>query len=195
MYIGKPIKEYLDDLAAKKPAPGGGSAAALAGSLGVGLLSMVCNFTLGKKKYKDFEADVSNILSRAEVLREKLTKLVDEDVEAYKKFTSSDKGENAVREVLSVPLEICNLTTEALELCPQLVEKGNTMLISDVGCAAELLEGAFHAAFFNVEINLVSMKAETFIVETRKHIIAERKKMLDIKDTVCKAVTEKMGGE
>ena len=52
------LKKYIDDLADKKPAPGGGCAAALVASLGVGLLSMVANFTIGKEKYKAFENEI-----------------------------------------------------------------------------------------------------------------------------------------
>ena len=193
MYINKPIREYLDDLAAKKPTPGGGSAAALAGSIGVGLLSMVCNFTLGKKKYSHVEDDIAKILSRAEYINKELYSLIDKDVEAYKKFGASDKGENALKEALSVPFEVCNLTHKALELCPELAEKGNTMLISDVGCGAELLEGAFLSSFFNVEINLVGIKDEAFIIKTRKQIVSMKENVASIKDAVSKTVTEKMG--
>ena len=79
MYVNNSVKVYLDDLAAKKPAPGGGSAAALIGATGIALISMVCNFTLGKKKYKEYETDLGRILSRSESLREELTKLIETD--------------------------------------------------------------------------------------------------------------------
>ena len=47
MYIDQPIRHFLDKLASKSPEPGGGSVAALTGSLGAGLVSMVCSLTLG----------------------------------------------------------------------------------------------------------------------------------------------------
>ncbi|HBG63060.1 MAG TPA: hypothetical protein DDX16_02260 [Candidatus Omnitrophica bacterium] len=46
MYSNQSLKHYLDNLAAKKPAPGGGSAAALVGAIGCALLSMACNGTI-----------------------------------------------------------------------------------------------------------------------------------------------------
>ncbi|MBI5145023.1 MAG: cyclodeaminase/cyclohydrolase family protein, partial [Candidatus Omnitrophica bacterium] len=52
------LKKYSDDLAAKLPAPGGGSAAALAAAMGVSLISMVVNFTLGKPKYAQYEREL-----------------------------------------------------------------------------------------------------------------------------------------
>jgi formiminotetrahydrofolate cyclodeaminase len=91
MYCNKSLKTYLDDLAAKKPAPGGGSAAALVGALGCALLSMVCNFTIGKDKYKDIEREIRKILSQTERLRKRFLSLVDLDVEAYAQVLKSHK--------------------------------------------------------------------------------------------------------
>ncbi len=51
------------------PTPGGGSVSALVGALGAALTSMVCNFTVGKEKFKDVETEVSQILSESEELR------------------------------------------------------------------------------------------------------------------------------
>ena len=192
MYINNSIKEYLDDLAAKLPAPGGGSAAALTGATGVALISMVCNFTLGKKKYKEFEQDVEKILSRAELIRKELMRLVDEDVATYKKFASSQKDDAALREALSVPLKVCELTHEAVKLCPELVDKSNTLLVSDVGCAAELLEGAFLSALFNVEINLAGIKDKDFMLKVRKVVEPMKEEVAVIRNTVTQEVTQKM---
>ncbi len=45
------VKAFTAELASNSPAPGGGSAAALAASLGSSLGSMVFNLTVGKKAY------------------------------------------------------------------------------------------------------------------------------------------------
>jgi len=52
MYLNGSIKEYLKDLAARKPAPGGGSAAALSAAVGASLISMVANYTVGNPSSK-----------------------------------------------------------------------------------------------------------------------------------------------
>lgn len=91
MYLEGKFKEYLDDLAAKKPAPGGGSAAAAVGALGVSLLSMVANFTVGKEKYKEVQPEIQEILSSSEKLRAELQKLVDEDIAAYQEVSAAYK--------------------------------------------------------------------------------------------------------
>ncbi|MBU2611342.1 MAG: glutamate formimidoyltransferase, partial [Chloroflexi bacterium] len=70
---------FLDDLAAATPAPGGGSAAAYAGALAAALVAMVARLTIGKKKYASVEAQMTEILNQAEKLRAELSVAVDED--------------------------------------------------------------------------------------------------------------------
>ena len=74
------LKEYLDALASGKPTPGGGSAAALVGALGTGLLSMVANFTIGREKYKSVEEEIKEGLQNCERIRNRLLALVHEDI-------------------------------------------------------------------------------------------------------------------
>ncbi len=185
MYYDGPFKTWADDLASKKPAPGGGSAAALVGVSGCALLSMVGNFTVGKKKYKDVEAEIQSLLDEVETCRAALAKLVDEDVNQYGKVTAAygmPKGteeekqarKNAIQEALkaamSVPLEACRLARQALLLAPILLEKGNKNLVSDVGVGAQCLACAWRSAWLNVEINLSFLKDEGFVADTRKEL-------------------------
>ena len=150
MYKGKSLKKYLDDLAAKLPAPGGGSAAALVASTGVALIGMVINFTLGKPKYAKYQTSLSETIAKSENIRERLLELVDLDVAAFK---SKDTSKS-----LNVPLEVIRLCFNAMKLCTPLVKKGNKNLISDVAVAAILIEAGFSSALFNVEINLRYIK-------------------------------------
>lgn len=160
MYIDKPIKDYLNDLAAKKPAPGGGSAAALQAALGVGLMSMVANYT----------KDGQDILKKTEAARCKLQGLVDADVEAYSKLSKVLKTakDEDYKQALKPPYEICKISAECLKLCEELVERGNKNLITDTAIAAMMLEGAFFAAKYNVYINLKYIKDMDFIGEIHK---------------------------
>lgn len=153
MYENKSLKKYVDDLAAKLPAPGGGSAAALAAGLGTALIGMVINFTLGKPKYAKYQNELRRMLSKSEKARERFLRLVDLDVVAF-------KSKN-INKALRVPLEISRLCSEAIKLCPALIKKGNINLISDVAVAAILLEAGFSTALFNVKINLKYLKDKT----------------------------------
>ena len=77
------VDEYLRRLASGDPTPGGGSASALAGALGAALVSMVCNLTIGRERYADFEADARQIQAESEALLERLQRGIDEDAAAY----------------------------------------------------------------------------------------------------------------
>ncbi len=148
MYRHKSLKKYLDDLAAKKPAPGGGSASALVGALGLSLLSMATNYTIGKKKYKDRESQMRKILSSTENLRKRLLELVDLDICVYRKFYES-KGklrDRVLKETKRIPRQIIKCCQKGFKLSSILVKRGNVNLISDVKAARTLLEAAQRAA-------------------------------------------------
>src|ERR687884_963858 len=81
--LDMPVAEFSSRLAAKEPTPGGGSAAALSGALGAGLVAMVCNYTVGREKYAEVEEEMLGVLARAEELRGELERAVEEDVDAY----------------------------------------------------------------------------------------------------------------
>jgi glutamate formiminotransferase/formiminotetrahydrofolate cyclodeaminase len=81
--VSMKVNSFLSELASSSPAPGGGSVAALAGSLGAALSSMVCNLTIGKEKYADVQSEIKDTLKKSEQLRKELTNLIDEDTEAF----------------------------------------------------------------------------------------------------------------
>jgi formiminotetrahydrofolate cyclodeaminase len=167
MYKDTSLKQYCDDLAARLPAPGGGSEAALSAGLGASLISMVVNFTLGKPKYACFEEELKDTLTKSEELRNKFLELVDLDVLAYKSKNIED--------ALHVPLMVCHLCVEAIRLCPGLIKKGNVNLVSDISVAACLLESAFASAYYNVQINLKTLNDKSKTGFIRKELTQEAK--------------------
>lgn len=58
------VNDFIDLLASDAPAPGGGSASALAGAMGVGLSKMVAALTTGKAKYAEHEDTVRRFSPR-----------------------------------------------------------------------------------------------------------------------------------
>ena len=74
----KTCVEFVNLLASKSAVPGGGGAAALVGAIGMALGSMVCNLTIGKKKYAEYEDSVKEILVKAGEIEEKLLSMIDE---------------------------------------------------------------------------------------------------------------------
>jgi formiminotetrahydrofolate cyclodeaminase len=162
MYVDRPIREYLDDLAAKKPSPGGGSAAALAACVATSLMIMVARYTIGKPKYETAEANMADIIDKAGKYSEELRMLIDKDAEAYEKMSRALKecGDDAAmkdelyKAAVEPPFLVCELTHHCLKACKELATHGNRNLITDTAVAAIMLEGAFFSAKFNVYINL-----------------------------------------
>lgn len=172
-YKTQSLTKYLNDLAARLPVPGGGSAAAFNAAMGASLVSMVVNFTLGKPKYAVFEKELTGILVKSEKLRKDLLDLVDLDVLAY-------QSKN-VRKALAMPLKLARLCCQAAKLCPPLIRKSNLNLISDVAVAAVFLESAFVAACFNVQINLKSLADTKLTQRIRKELNQMHKIILKIR--------------
>jgi len=173
MYCNKSLKRYLSDLSKKLPTPGGGSASALVGGLGVSLLGMAVNFTVGKPQYQKYEKELREILKDIENLRDKFLKLVDEDVMAYK---SKD-----IQWCLKVPLEVSRICFSSIKLCPLLIKKTNPNLISDIACALVFLEAGFFGGYFNVEANLKFIKDKKMTDKIRKEILTKAKIIKEIR--------------
>jgi formiminotetrahydrofolate cyclodeaminase len=185
-YRNGSIKHYVEDLAAKLPAPGGGSAAALTACLGISLVSMVINFTLGKPKYARHTSRLSKLLEESEKLRKEFLNLVDLDVKAY-------KSKN-LRDALNIPFMLARLCFEAIKLCPPLIEKGNRNLISDVAVAAVILESAFASACFNVEINLKGMSDKRLSAVITRELARKEKLIKRIRSQTEEKVNEIIRG-
>ena len=154
------LQEYLNSLSQRTPVPGGGSAAALVGALGASLISMVANYSIKPNQPLEVLTKIKKIFKESETLRKQLLEMVDLDAAAYLKVVESrstsvsvEKKRNALRAAQAVPVEVCRLCYQAIELTPFLAKKGNKYLLSDVEVAVEFLLAAFSAARFNVEVN------------------------------------------
>lgn len=198
MYIDKSIKEYIGELAARQSTPGGGSAAALTGALGIALLEMVCNFTIGNKKYKDIEGAVSIHLTTLKKIREEFAVLIDEDVKVYDSicgaFKTKDEKiiDNALKKGYHISLKMCELAKMGMGISSDLSEKSNINLITDVGCGAELLKASFYSGVFNSGINLKGIKDNSFTEKERLVLHALKKEIADLYKKTISKVTERM---
>lgn len=178
MLTEKTVLKFLDELSSNSPAPGGGSVAALAGALGAALTSMVCNLTVGKKKYADVENEMKRIVVQSEELRKTFTRLIDQDTDAFNKVmeafslpkeTDSQKAlrgaaiQGATKEATLIPLGVMKHVVDALALTKIVAEKGNANSISDAGVSALMLYAAAEGAALNVRINLSGITDQEFV--------------------------------
>jgi methenyltetrahydrofolate cyclohydrolase len=201
--IAKEVKGFLDELASTSPAPGGGSVSALAASMGAALASMVCQLTIGKKKYIAVEEEMKQIFSRSEELRIKLTALIDKDTDAFNlvmnafglpKITDDEKQkrdaaiEEATKQATLVPLEVMRRCREAVRLSAVVATKANTNALSDAGVSALMFRSGCRGAYYNVKINLSSLKDTAFIIEKNTEASAILKQVDEETDAVINHV-------
>jgi len=203
----KPTKSFLDDLASSAPAPGGGSVAALSGALGAGLISMVCNLTLGKPKYAAVQDDISALLKKSETLRRELTDLLEEDVKAYTVLSQTMKMprdteeqkaaraalmDKALKGATEVPMRVAEACVAVMALCPAAAEKGNTNAVSDVGVGILMAEAGLRGAALNILINLGLIKDERFVAESRRKLNGLLQGKPALRDEIYNLVVSKL---
>ncbi|MDP9315255.1 MAG: cyclodeaminase/cyclohydrolase family protein [Chloroflexota bacterium] len=179
------VTAFLDALASGAPTPGGGGAAALSGAMAAALISMVCNLTIGRQRYADAESDMRQVLARAEMLREELQQLAEDDVVAFNRLSAAyklprvtesdtairrDAIQAALRRATDVPLRTARAAGAVLPLCPAVAERGNQAAVSDVGVAALLAQAAVRSALLNVEINLRTLQDPVYLHQVRAEV-------------------------
>lgn len=175
-YIDRSLTEFSALLSSGDATPGGGGASALAGALGAALGAMVGNLTIGKKKYADVEYEMIELTEKAQLLRRKLMKLVDEDAAAFEPLSRAyslpkdrpdreDILEACLRRAADTPLQILRLCCEVIELHESLAEKGSVMAVSDAATGAALCRAALYGAAVNVKVNTKLMKRRDYADE------------------------------
>lgn len=205
--MDKTLTGFMDALASATPAPGGGSAAALAGTMGAALVSMVCNLTLGKKKYADVQQDIAALLEQSEILRLKLMSLLQADVQAYtevstayklprdteeQKAARSEAIQQALKTATEVPLQIVEACSQVLDLCAPAAEKGNIAAVSDAGVAALMAEAGLRSGALNVLINIHSIQDQTFASEMNARLDSLLQGRPALKDRIYEQVVSKL---
>lgn len=168
----KSLQKYLDELSSSSPTPGGGNVAALCGALAASLGTMVCNLTIGKKKYADVESEISQLKDQLITFTDKFISLGKSDNEAFErvmdafklpKETDEQKKlraeaiERSTIDAASVPAEVIKNCRNILPLLENIAKKGNQNSLSDAGVAISVIGAASQGAFLNVLINYSSL--------------------------------------
>lgn len=162
IFLKQTIEEFLDDLAAREPTPGGGSVAAVVIAMAAGLASMAARFSDGQLP------DALRIAQNADVLREQAVSLAQEDARAYQKVLASfdetpatvdpetrrESIRSALSEAADVPLAITDIGAEVAQLCEEVARLGNGNLKGDATTGALLAHAGAQACTLLVEINL-----------------------------------------
>ncbi|HEY8750486.1 MAG TPA: cyclodeaminase/cyclohydrolase family protein [Tepidisphaeraceae bacterium] len=162
------IAEFLDGTAAKQPAPGGGSVAALAGALSASIGEMVINYSVGKKGLEAHQDELKKSLAELHRARQIMLELVTEDQSAYQALNAAKKLPQgspdresqfapALLAAIRAPEAIAATAASILDLCHRLVPIVNYYLLSDLAVCADLAMTTVRCGIYNVRVNLADV--------------------------------------
>ncbi|HOK64667.1 MAG TPA: cyclodeaminase/cyclohydrolase family protein [Bacillota bacterium] len=202
------LEEVINLSASSEPTPGGGSVSAICAAFAGSMAAMVCNLTIGKKKYKEVEERVMDLRDETMHLISEFKNLVYEDMAEFEKLMDTyklpkstpeekEKRDAALEEALKgateTPLKVARGCLRLLRIVDELAPIGNKMAISDAGVAAYLAEGSLRAVLLNVDINIPSIRDKEYVrnvMKEKEQLIAEAQ---ELKERSLGVVMERMG--
>ena len=199
--------DLIDEVSRDSPAPGGGSVAALSGSLGVALGVMVANLCISKSGFEENKKELGSIAEDGQEIKEFLVNAIDEDTNAFDevikamrmpKDSDTDKKlrdkkmQEGYKVATEVPLKTVEYCCKSLKICERISELMDVSMASDVGSGAYMSIAGAQSAAYNVRINLNSIKDEKYVnkVEAKLNLIlSDCERLLE---NISKKVEEKM---
>ena len=192
-------RDFTDELSTDSPAPGGGSAAALAGALSAALSSMVANLTVKKRKLRDNWDLMRKLAPEAQEIKDDLLNAIDDDTEAFNQWMNAARQdgdvEAAVKKAIEVPLRVLKRCPQLLKIASDLEEKGLQASVSDAGVAASAARTTAIGAYYNVLINMGEIDDQEYV----KNVMATAedclKRSMDMADDIFDRVRGKLLGK
>ncbi|UPA29891.1 cyclodeaminase/cyclohydrolase family protein [Terrisporobacter glycolicus] len=175
--IDMTVTNFTNEVDSNSPAPGGGSVAALASDIGIGLSRMMAHLSFGKKKYEALDQAVKEEFevkfNKLGKIREEMSKLIDEDTQSFNEFMKALKmpkdtfkqiteRQQAMADAtlysIKVPYKTASLSLDAMKELEFLVDNGNQNAITDIGVGTLMLCTGLEGAILNVKVNLMGLE-------------------------------------
>lgn len=176
--MGLTCNEFVDELSSDSPAPGGGSVAALCGSLSAALTAMVGILSHTKKGFEDLQEEMGVVGKEAQGLKAFFARAVDDDTDSFnavmaamrlprksdrEKTARSAAIQEATKGAVEIPFSVLARSLDAARLAGLMVAKGNPNSLSDAGVASLCARLAARGAFYNVLINLPGIEDRGYV--------------------------------
>jgi methenyltetrahydrofolate cyclohydrolase len=199
-----PLREVIAAFASAEPAPGGGSASALASSVGTSLLLMVARLEKTRNQSDDDRTALTFAAGSLTGIQHQLTSAIDADSDAYghvvsayrqPKATEVEKTarkaaiERALRIATDVPLGVMRLSVDALKHAQEVASHGHRAASSDVGVALALLQAGVEGARLNVRVNLSGISDRAYV----EAVTAESERLAGTMSGLLRDATAAMG--
>ena len=173
--VTRTVKDFIDETSSESPAPGGGSVAAVCGSLGAALVAMVGNLTVGKRKMEGAWAACERISVRAQELKDAFLDDIDRDTDAFNAFMAAmrlkastpeeEAGKkqamiDATKGAIMVPFGVLERTPAVVEIASEVLDIGNPNAASDAATAAACAVACAEGALYNVLTNMKDFEGD-----------------------------------
>jgi glutamate formiminotransferase / formiminotetrahydrofolate cyclodeaminase len=192
---GLSVRQFIEEVASRSSAPGGGSVSAAIAAMGAGLGSMVAKLTLGVRKFEDVDAKMRTLIPPLHEAAHALIPMIDADTHAFNDYvaalglpkdTEDDRAyrtkqlQLGLKKAIDTPLSVMTTADGAWEALTQVAEYGNIASKSDVEVGAKALETGIWGAYKNVVINMAGITDDTYKKETLEKADALKDRAADM---------------
>jgi methenyltetrahydrofolate cyclohydrolase len=174
-HLGRPLDDFLEEVASAELLPGGGFVSAVAVAMAAGLVAMAARRSL------EVWPEAKGAVAQAEALRARVTPLAERNAAAYSEAVATlsgkdpsaapDRRDEEIAEALDraagVPLQIGEAASDVGSLAALLVERGEGSVRADATTAALLAQAGARAAATLVEVNLGITSADERVTQAR----------------------------
>ncbi len=206
---GSTVREFIQKIAARTPAPGGGSASAAIAAIGSALGCMVAQLTYGVRKFENLTNELRKIIPPLYFSTKELISLIDRDAMAFNEYMDAIRlpkntpeeielrkkaMQEGLKKAINVPLTTMRIADSCWQAMKGVAEIGNIASYSDIEVGAKALETGIWGAYRNVLINLPSIEDQEFVHNVKiqtEEIVARAKESLNtILDIISKRVNK-----
>jgi len=205
---GLSVRDFIQEVAKRSSAPGGGSASAAIAAIGAGLGSMVAKLTLGVRKFEDVDDRMRTLVPPLHQAANALIPMIDADTNAFtdyvaalglprgthgEKFFRKEQLQKGLKKAIEIPLSTMTLGDQAWDAMVEVARHGNIASRSDVEVGARALEMGIWGAYKNVVINMADIEDETYKKQTLERAAALKDRAAKMSDQVLDILNNRSG--
>ncbi len=198
---GSTVRGFIEEIAARTSAPGGGSASAAIAAVGAALGAMVAKLTYGVRKFETVQPHMQKAIPVLHELTQLLIPMIDADTSAFndymvgvrmpqstqeEKRARNDAMQAGLKKAIQVPLTTMRLGDKAWDSFCEVAEYGNPASCSDTLVGARALETGIWGAYQNVLINMVDIQDMTY----KEEVLREAEEIVARADKKCAEVIQ-----
>jgi len=185
---GSTLRGFIEEIAARSSAPGGGSASAAIAAIGAALGSMVAKLTHGVRKFEEVQPHMQKAIPVLHELTYQLIPMIDADTSAFNDYMAGvrmpqsteeekqlriDCMQAGLKTAIQVPLTTMRLGDRAWDSLIEVAKYGNPASSSDTLVGARALETGIWGAWQNVLINMTDIQDTAY----KEEILGEAEKI------------------